>query len=375
MTKRLYKYDSGGKLRVWFMTQLGNTHTTTAGLADGALTTSAPTHCVGKQRRSDEEQAAFEVESGYTYQLKREYFLTPEEAAGDARFFKPMLAEKWQDIGWTKGLALIQKATRASAVVGTGIYSQPKFDGFCCIAQASGMTSREGQPIVSAPHVMSALAQFFAENPEASLHGELYNHDLKDDFEGLSSVLKKQKPDADDLARSAQLAQFHVYDYPSEAALPFSERSRLLALDLERFVGPVIHLAETIAVSSELELEGLRIAYIDDGYEGQIVRLDLPYEQKRSKSVLKNKVFDDAEFKVVSIMEGKGNYAGYAKRVLCELPDGRAFGAGIRGKKAFLAALLKEEHAVVTIRHFGMTGDGIPRMGVATKWHGAGRTL
>jgi hypothetical protein len=75
----------------------------------------------------------------------------------------------------------------------TGIYAQPKLDGFCCITQEPGLTSREGQPIIAVPHIHGELSGFFAEQEERALHGELYNHTLKEDFEQLSSILKKQK--------------------------------------------------------------------------------------------------------------------------------------------------------------------------------------
>jgi len=37
--------------------------------------------------------------------------------------------------------------------------------------------------------------------------------------------------------------------------------------------------------------------------------------------------------------------------------------------------LLHEDHKVVTIQFFAYTPDGVPRFGVATKFHGAARTL
>jgi DNA ligase-1 len=143
--------------------------------------------------------------------------------------------------------------------------------------------------------------------------------------------------------------------------------------------GGVIHLVETVMLRDAAHMEELRQGWLDQGYEGAIGRLDLPYEQKRSWSVMKLKLFDDGEFEVVEIVEGKGNYTGYAKRVTCRLPDGRTFGAGIKGGQSkFNRDLLGDagaEQKVVTIRHFGWTKDGIPRMGVATKWHGSERTL
>ncbi|UTU09525.1 hypothetical protein CcrBL47_gp239c [Caulobacter phage BL47] len=156
--ERLYKYDSKGKLRVWYMERQGNKHRVVAGLADGKLTTSKWTVCKGKQKRTDEEQAIFEINADYTYGLKRDYFLTPEEATGGARFFEPQLANRWIDTTWDKWLGQLKKAKITPKAGTTGAYFQPKLDGFCCIAQKSGLTTREGEPIVSVPHIMEALA-------------------------------------------------------------------------------------------------------------------------------------------------------------------------------------------------------------------------
>lgn len=392
----LYKYDSKGKLRIWWMEREGSKHRTVAGLDGGKLTTSAWTECVGKQKRTDEEQAQFEIDADYTYQLKRQYFLTPEEAVGGARYFKPQLAEKFSEVGGWDGMQKrLKKSGFIETELNTGVFSQPKFDGFCCIIQASGMTSREGEDIVSAPHIFAALEGFFQEHPDAVLHGELYNHDLKDEFETLSSILRKTvNLTEDNLAYSAEKAQFHMYDYadPSVRDLRFSERFQALQHDIAPYMAfnPCLWLAKTTSVSSIEHLFELNNAYVTDGYEGQIVRLELGgYEQKRSWQVLKHKAWEDAEYEVAEIQEGIGNYAGYAKSVRCWIPgadrtggptDKNTFGAGIKGglkPNMKIDVFRARGDKIVTIEYFGLTmgGEGVPRFGRAIKWWGAERTL
>jgi DNA ligase-1 len=118
------------------------------------------------------------------------------------------------------------------------------------------------------------------------------------------------------------------------------------------------------------ELDELYARWLEEGYEGQMVRLDLPYEQKRSKTLLKRKEFQDAEYQVVAIEPGVGNWAGAAKKVICRLEDGREFGAGIKGTYARGVELLNEKHDTATVKFFALTPDGIPRFGVATAFHG-----
>lgn len=379
--RNLYKYDTKKKLRFWRMELLDDKHRTVSGLVGGKETTTAWTTCVGKQGRSDVEQASFEVASGYDYNLKRTYFETPEEAEGGARFFEPMLAKKWSEMGWDKAVALVAKnRVSARSLQGTGVFGEAKLDGFCCIAQASGLTSREGQPIVAVPHIMEALAPFFHDFPDAVLHGELYTHDLHDEFEALSSILKKQNPDAEQLER-AKIMQLHVYDYPSPDVqpLPYSERRELLQMDLGEFAGETIVIHPFYPLGSEEEMESLRQLVVERGYEGLQVKLDLSYEKGvRSKHNLKHKIFDDGEFKLLRVEAGKGNYSGHAKSAIFQVADDdpREFGAGIKGGLSeFNARLLEDcsgqQYARVTF--FGRSATGIPMKATVDKWLGDGR--
>ncbi len=95
-------------------------------------------------------------------------------------------------------------------------------------------------------------------------------------------------------------------------------------------------------------------------------------------TMIKIKIFDSAEFRVKEIVEGDGNYRGYAKRVTCYTDDGKEFGAGIKGgqePRFLIDAFRAEGHKVVTIEFCGWTKARLPRMGRATKWHGEARTL
>jgi hypothetical protein len=400
--RKIYKRDSKGLLRCWFMEQDGNLYRTTAGLDGGNLVTSEwsvaePTNVGRSNERDGVAQAAFEVAAGYEHKLKREYFETPELASGEKRFFKPMLAEKWKDIGWEGSLKRLRDAGFEPTPGNIGIGVQPKYDGFASITQIDGSTSREGQPINSAPHINEALESFFAEHPEAVVQGELYNHDLKHEFEAISSVLKKKAPDAEQLAFSRKTVQLYIYDLadPNMAHLLYSQRYAVLKLRLAPFVAAsngMLVIAPFYHVFSDEELEARRVEFVLDGYEGEMVKLDIDgYKQGRSWQNLKNKVFDDTEFEIASIEQGNGNYRGYAKKARfwregadrtvepgTKAFEDATFGAGIKGgQSSFNAKLLADpsKQKVATVRYFGLTNSGVPRMGVVTKWHGEARTL
>ena len=83
------------------------------------------------------------------------------------------------------------------------VFIQPKLDGVRCLIQCEWPTpmqpvvkaySRTGKEWKNIDHILQSLKPFFFYNPDVVLDGELYNHDLKNDFEKLISLVRKQKP-------------------------------------------------------------------------------------------------------------------------------------------------------------------------------------
>lgn len=358
---KIYKRDSKGKLRVWWMDQSNHCYRTHAGLADGAIVTSEWTICEPTNEgranyRDGEQQATFEIEAAYNKKLTREYHRTVQDTDKGAHFFKPMLANKFDAAKFQPGFA------------------QPKLDGVRCIATKDGMFSREGKPIPGAPHIHEALQCLFELDPGLVLDGELYNHEFKDDFNAIISLVKKANPSPERLAEIQAKVQYHVYDIPSHPR-SFGERSDVLNdLIIDLGVDFIIDV-ETYQVDTVDDHDTLHGKWLTEGYEGSMWRADAIYEQKRSKTLLKRKEFQDEEFEVVRIEEGLGNWSGMAKRVVCKLPDGREFGAGIKGSMERARELLHETHKEATVTFFAYTPDGVPRFPVATKFHGDVRTL
>lgn len=356
----IYKRDSKGLLRVWYIEQDGSRYRVHSGLNDGTLAATGWTQAVGKQGRSDLAQADAEITSAYEHKLTREYHRTIDETSNGAHFFKPMLAKEFT--GWQPGWY--------------EVVVQPKLDGIRCIATAAGLFSRQGKPILAVPHIHAQLKPLFDYYPQLVLDGELYNHEYKDDFNAIVSIVRKQNPTADELELAEAKIQYHVYDVPSNNSRCTKMRldalhQELIDLDLRG----AIELVPTSKLVNADEVDLLYSRYLEAGYEGQMVRLPGTYEQKRSKLLLKRKEFQDAEYEIVSIEPGEGNWAGVAKAVRCRLPDGRIFGAGIRGNRERAAELLGETHNVATVRFFALTPDGVPRFPVVTQFHGAERTL
>ena len=81
---------------------------------------------------------------------------------------KPMLAYNVdkKPIDWTKK-----------------VFMQPKLDGVRCVATRNGCYTRTGKQLMNVEHIELSLKPWFEMHPEMILDGELYNHDLRDNFE------------------------------------------------------------------------------------------------------------------------------------------------------------------------------------------------
>ena len=128
-----------------------------------------------------------------------------------------------------------------------------------------------------------------------------------------------------------------------------------------------IVIVETNEVYSEGNLDNLYGQYLEQGYEGQMIRNDVGYDaNKRSKNLLKRKDFMDAEYKVIDIDEGNGNRSGTAKHLVCYCEKTKQqFNSNIKGSFDYLKEIYDNRKEYIgkfaTIKFFQLTPDGIPR--------------
>lgn len=363
----LYKKTATGATQTWRMEQDGEKYRTISGQLNGALTTTEWTTCTGKNIGKKNEtspiaQAEAEIKAQYTKKLSQGNYKESINDIDEANFFAPMLAKDYND------------HPISAKEYFDGVFCQPKLDGMRCIAKADGLWSRQGKPILSCPHILNALAPVFEAHPGLVLDGEIYNHNLKEDFNRIMSLAKQQKPTQEDLQASAREIEYHVYDCftPTSTDLPFSVRNALLMREVLSVTGRLgcIQFVRTHTIHNQIELNLAYEEYLQQGYEGQIVRRNTPYANKRTSNLLKRKEFQDAEYDIVRIEEGIGNRSGMAGAITYKLPDGREFRSGIKGGVDFYKQLLIDNDSYVggqgTVKFFQLTPDGIPRFPVTT---------
>jgi hypothetical protein len=248
------------------------------------------------------------------------------------------------------------------------------------------------------------------------LDGELYSHEL--DFDRISGLARKKKrtqaEDEDTMKLGYRVYDFFsaptedfyqvahdngytgdpediVTDYKLEAIdhkSPYRVRYGLLALiyrlnqidkipatgDKAEIVTSLttsaVELTENIYVLKEDQLEDIHDLFVDEGYEGLMLRnIDSPYEFSRSWNLVKYKVMKDSEFKIVDAEQAlKGKQKG-AIIWICETPQGDRFNVVPNGTIESRKKLWAEWEAdpkefigkELTVQYQELTPKGIPR--------------
>jgi len=232
------------------------------------------------------------------------------------------------------------------------IFMQPKLDGVRCVIQyenrplknvddLSGQLtenvvvaySRTGKEWKNIHHILAKLKPFFQKYPNVILDGELYNHDLRDDFETIISLVRRQKPDDLDMLESADLVQFHCYDMIDETKT-FEERKTFITKAVPR--NHCIHHVSTLYCASDYDAKEMHKVNLACGFEGSILRTNDTYACKRSHNLRKFKDFQDSEATLLAWVEGKGKRKGTVGKFMAVDDDGNEFGMPVMDKFKYL---------------------------------------
>ena len=206
------------------------------------------------------------------------------------------------------------------------VFIQPKLDGVRCIFTKDGAYSRTGKEFKNLAHVKYDLADFFKKHPDIVLDGELYNHALKNDFEKIISLVRKQKPTDQDARDAENLVQYHVYDATHSMLHDVNYEDRFNWLTRYLPIAATMTLIKNTVVESQDEAKMLHDVHLAQGYEGSMLRLNKKYEHKRSYSLQKFKDFSDTEATIVGYEAGKGKFTGLIGKFFMQDDDGIKFG-------------------------------------------------
>lgn len=227
---------------------------------------------------------------------------------------------------------LAQVVAKDTIEYGKRTYIQPKLDGIRCYITKDGAFSRNHKPFHNLKHIVDEFKPIFDYAPELIFDGEIYNHELKDDFNKIISIARRKNITSKDVLDSEQYLEFHCYDCV-DVRRP--ELSYIERLDIIRHVVEYKYklkhtktvdtrIVHSYEIAKEIHRENKR-----KGYEGSIIRNNNSYECKRSKNLIKFKDFSDAEARVVGWVEGLGKRTGTIGKFLCVDGDGNRFGVPV----------------------------------------------
>jgi ATP-dependent DNA ligase len=357
-TQTVYKKTSTGKIQQWRAwvesTATGFLMKVESGQTDGKLTeTAGQVIDEGKQKRSAQEQAIFEANSKLSKKRDEAYFDTIEAAQTQVKLL-PMLAHSF---------------TKRKHNINYPAIVQRKFDGVRCLARLNSdgtvtLMSRKGKEYPHLNHIKSDVAANNS-NTNLVLDGELYSDTLT--FQELVGLVKRVtlKPGNGEQMLEVSLRVYDCIELNNEA--DFTSRYETIT---EVTTGAeYLSLVENVRVSTESEIHAAQARFVEEGYEGAMVRnLTGAYAiGKRSANLQKVKTFLDGEYPIIGYTDGTGGETGCVIWE-CQTPDGQTFRVRPRGTQEDRKVLFQNGSDYIgqqlTVRYQELTDDGVPRFPV-----------
>lgn len=368
--KTLFKVHSNGKVGDWVITVTDNQDGTAlmeraATKVLGGKPVVTPTeYTQGKNiGRANEttalEQAVLEAEARYKKQLDKGYVVEqPEEGAAVTNslgFVKPMLAQPIEKVkGWTYP-----------------VYASAKLDGNRMLATVKDgevvLYSRQGK-VLDIFHIKDILQRHYELGAwdGTTLDGEVYVHGKT--LQEINSLIKKPKPESMTLG-------FFIYDCISSE--PYPNRLKFIKKVTEGLDPEFVCRQPTFIFNTDEQVNEFHAKNLSQGYEGTMLRWgDFGYEDgKRSKSLMKKKDFQDAEFEIFDVSKGKPKILDgeTLEQAIyhCRTKDGKEFTCTAPGTMYEKhEAWVIRESAIgrqLTVKYFNYTDDGVPFLPVALR--------
>lgn len=301
---------------------------------------------------TDWDQAIMEMESkgrkkqdkGYVYD-KPEPGVTATNTLGTvacqkALSYSKMTQKQKDDVDWDNA------------------FLQRKYDGHKCTTNDMGMkVTSGGKKFTTLDHILAPLG--------IKLDGEIYLHGLT--LSQIGKLISKYR------GGETEKLQYVVYD---SIDLDDDFDSRISAANAFIKSGGInVVIAPTYKVTSWAAVDALHKQFMEEGYEGSILRQGTNgYKPgSRCKDIIKIKDFADAEFKILRVFESEpATYEGasYKQAMFeCENPRGDSFNVLAHGTIPQKGRPLKFPAEFVgemlTVKFFGWTEHNKPNIAVA----------
>jgi DNA ligase-1 len=151
-----------------------------------------------------------------------------------------------------------------------------------------------------------------------------------------------------------------VFDLPAHEGT-FDQRLPILKSTVAAINLPWVQVVRQSKVEDHRSLQKMLDAISKEGGEGLMLHRGASlYRAERNDDLLKVKLHDDAEARVIAYISGKGKHAGRLGALVVEMPNGQRFklGTGFSDAQRAQPPVLG---SLVTYRFRGVNNSGIPR--------------
>lgn len=382
----VYKLDSTGRKRMWRIWVDGDENkgiiNILSGLVDGDKVPQTIEITEGKNAgkanaTNPYTQAIAEAKAKLKLQLRSGYVENEADvkASGTLGSGLPqcMLAHKYSKDGSQKSSKTLDKMK----IKGEKIYISRKLDGIRGLIvttenDAVLFTRKGDKSKVQAQHILddalkARQTHFPGLEGQLILDGELYVDPSQMSFTDLNGHLNRK--DSQDLKEIGKI-RYHIYDVMVDK--PYPERYDFI----KKFVSSSIDLVESYEITANDEvIEEYLDKFIAEGYEGAMLRtLNSPYENKRTWSLCKVKVFESEELELVGMeqdVRGGGLIGAFVMKL--NQPTKDRDGNIVTTVKAGVTGLTQEQQkniwnnqdryigTMCTIEYFGKSSYNIHR--------------
>ena len=227
---------------------------------------------------------------------------------------------------------------------------QPKLDGFRGIAIGGNkiqIVSKNGLPYPHLEKIKKELKTFPLIKQGYKLDGEIYLHNKS--LGELRSVLGRKKLNTEKVILDEKNIKYCVFDVIMDN-VSSGKRLEILKNIFNNWKSDLVNLVEIKTVNSIEEVYKLRNNYLDNNFEGIIIRNrnGMYTPGKISRNVFRSKEFKKEVFKIIDALEGKGNNKGTVLwKLQCLKDKNKSFTAKPIGTKEERTKLFQEKEKYI----------------------------
>lgn len=373
----LYKLKENGSIYLWkieYINPDSNTHMmrVTHGQKGGKMITHEK-DIVPKAKRNHEEQFDLIASRKWNdkidkegYSKESDYSKSSPTSKNEKKILvRPMLAQTFDKSKYI--------GNKRCKKINFPCFGQPKFDGIRCLMYLKDgnviMESRKGTEIFNFTKLREEFMKTLGIEENLIFDGELYVDSLP--FEKINGLVRLKKIN-EKQEEEINKIEYYIYDIidMKNKENTFKERNKLMKDINNKYKSlKLIKFSECMIINSLSDVESAHTNYVENGYEGLILRnTEGKYEiNKRSYDLQKYKHFMDEEFEIIDYCQGTGNEKGLII-FKCKTKENKEFSVRPRGTREKRRKMFMDGDSYIgkqlTVIFQEYSNDGIPRFPV-----------